>query len=113
MGIKKQLQDRPRDLCLFTLGINTAYRANELLSLTVGQVRHVLVGGRLTLKQSKTKEYRTAYLNAVCVESIQNWLNEHPDTALINPLFPSRKRHCQTGKLQALQVSTLTAMVKE
>ena len=33
--IKKILGDQPRDLCLFTLGINTAYRANELLSLKV------------------------------------------------------------------------------
>ena len=31
--IKKQLRDSPRDLCLFILGINTAYRANELLAI--------------------------------------------------------------------------------
>jgi integrase len=37
--IKKILADRPRDLCLFTLGINTAYRANELLSLKVGRCK--------------------------------------------------------------------------
>ena len=29
-----------RDYCLFVLGINTAFRANELLSITVGQVAH-------------------------------------------------------------------------
>ena len=34
--IKKLLADNPRDHVLFTLGINTAYCANELLSLTVG-----------------------------------------------------------------------------
>ncbi|MEP1060930.1 MULTISPECIES: hypothetical protein [Cyanophyceae] len=39
--IKKILTDRPRNLCLFTLGINTAYRANELLSLKVGQVKNL------------------------------------------------------------------------
>jgi len=112
LDIKQRLQDRPRDLCLFTLGINTAYRANELLSLTVGQVLPVKVGSRLTLKQSKTKEYRTAYLNSVCVESIRNWLMHHPAPHLSNPLFPSRKRHRQTGHYQALQVSTLSGMVK-
>ena len=42
--IKKILVDRPRDLCLFTLGINTAYRANELLSLKVGQVKNLQAG---------------------------------------------------------------------
>ena len=39
--IKKLLRDHPRDLCLFTLGINTAFRANELLSLQVNQVEHL------------------------------------------------------------------------
>ncbi len=29
---KKILVDKPRDLCLFTFGINNAYRANEILS---------------------------------------------------------------------------------
>lgn len=45
-NIKKMLSDKPRDLCLFTLGINTAYRANELLSVRVRQVRHMEQGVR-------------------------------------------------------------------
>lgn len=110
--IKSLLKDRSRDLCLFTLGINTAYRANELLSLNVGHIMIAKQGSRLTIKQSKTKEYRTAYLNAVCIKSIQQWLVQHPSPSLIMQLFPSRKRNRQTGCYQALQVSTLTAMVK-
>ncbi len=51
--IKKILIDKPRDLCLFTVGINTAYRANEIPSLRVGQVAHLQVGDRLDLKQKK------------------------------------------------------------
>ena len=50
--IKKLLSDTPRDLCLFTLGINTAYRANELLSIRVGQVDYLSVGDPLEVKQS-------------------------------------------------------------
>jgi len=111
--IKIHLQDKPRDLCLFTLGINTAYRANELLSLTIGQVAHAKVGSRLTLKQSKTKEYRTVYLNFVCIESIEKWLTQHPNPASEAPLFISRKRNRRTGQYQAIQVSSLTAMVKD
>ncbi|MEO0569291.1 MAG: site-specific integrase, partial [Pseudomonadota bacterium] len=42
--IQKLLDDSPRDLCFFTLGINTAYRANELLRLTVGDVEHLAPG---------------------------------------------------------------------
>ena len=47
-NIKKILSDNPRNLCLFTLGINTAYRANELLSIRVGQVKQVEAGIRLS-----------------------------------------------------------------
>jgi integrase len=42
--IRKLLRDHPRDLCLFAVGINTAFRANELLSLKVGQVRLLQAG---------------------------------------------------------------------
>ncbi len=44
--IKKILADQPRNLCLFTLGINSAYRANELLSLTVDHYTSGLFTGR-------------------------------------------------------------------
>lgn len=36
-NIKKILADKPRDLCLFTLGINTVWRSNELLSIRWGK----------------------------------------------------------------------------
>ena len=72
--IKKILADRPRDLCLFTLGINTAYRANELLSLKVGQVQALRAGDVLDLKQRKTHKYRPVTLNATAVTAIQAWL---------------------------------------
>ena len=72
--IKKMLRDHPRDLCLFTLGINTAFRANELLSLQVNQVEHLGQGDVLALKQAKTRKYRQVTLNMAGVEAIQSWL---------------------------------------
>jgi len=51
------LRDHPRDLCLFVLGMNTAFRANELLSLKVGQVRSLLPGDVLSVKQSKKGKF--------------------------------------------------------
>ncbi len=72
--IKKILRDTPRNLCLFTLGINTAYRANELLSIRLGQVRTLQVGDALDLKQSKTRKYRMVTLNRPAVETIQYYL---------------------------------------
>jgi integrase len=69
--IKKILVDRPCDLCLFTLGINTAYRANELLSLKVGQVKNLKAGEVPDLKQRKTHKYRSATLNVTATTAIQ------------------------------------------
>lgn len=43
--IKAALADRPRDLALFVVGINTALRASDLLALTAGQVRAILADG--------------------------------------------------------------------
>jgi integrase len=105
--IKYILADNPRDLCLFTMGINTAYRANELLSLTVGQVDHLVAGDRLDLKQTKNKKYRPVTMNAATISVIDAWLKEHPDLVPDAPLFRSQK------KGTALEVSTLSKMVKK
>ncbi len=106
--IKALLAGQPRNLCLFTLGINTAYRANELLSLTVGQVRGLCAGDVLDIKKSKTNQYRIAVLNSVSIASIDNWLGHHPSGHLNHaPLFLSQRR---TGK--ALSVSAVNNLVK-
>lgn len=97
-----------RDHCLFTLGINTAFRANELLSLTVGQVAHLEVGDTLELKQSKNKRYRAVTLNKTTIEAIQLYLKQdwRIDASKGNePLFYSQ----QGG---VLTVGTITAMLK-
>ena len=104
--IKKCLSASPRDLCLFTLGINTAYRASELLSIRVGDVAHLEAGDRFELKQKKTKKYRATTFNKTVTDAIQTWLGEHPDPRPSAPLFISRK----SGS--ALTVSTFGTMVK-
>jgi integrase len=72
--IKLLLEYKPRDYCLFVLGINTAFRANELLSFRAGQVRHLLVGESVELKQSKTQAYRRVTLNRTAHEGIRRLL---------------------------------------
>lgn len=81
-----------RNYCLFVVGINTAWRANELLSIRVGQVRHLQAGDCLSLKQSKTGTYRQTPVNRNAVRAIRLWLRHHPqadDDAA--PLFPSQR----------------------
>ena len=104
--IKKQLRDSPRDLCLFVLGINTAYRANELLAIKVGDVRHLQPGDVLTRKQSKTNKYRGVVLNPSAQAAIQTWLCSEPGQRL------SDTDYLFTGKRGVLQVSTVSTMVK-
>lgn len=105
--IKKLYADRPRDICLFTFGINTAYRADEILSLNVGQVNYLKAGDRLEIKQTKTGKYRAITLNQAVVDAIDAWLKVHPDPRSDVPLFISRR----TG--EALSVSTINAMIKK
>lgn len=107
-NIKANLKSQPRNYCLFVMGINTAFRANELLSLQIEQVENLKVGSRLEVKQSKTDTYRAVTVNNNCYAAIQFWLNKHP------------KRHEPTAALfksnqsrNAITVSTLNNMVKE
>jgi integrase len=101
--IKKILEESPRDYCLFVVGINTAFRANELLSIKVKQVMNLQPGDHLDVKQSKTGKYRRVTVNRSAHEAIQRVLASRefePDDYLY------------TGKRGLLQVSTVSTMVK-
>ena len=76
--LKQYLAPSPRNLALFVVGINTAYRASELLSIKLGQVRHLQPGDRFEVKQKKTKKYRAVTMNAACHDAIRKLL-EHLD----------------------------------
>ena len=95
---------------MFVLGINTALRACELVSLTIGQVAHCKEGDLLPLKQSKNNKHRTLTLNAQAVAALDYWLSAyphdyfHPDS----PLFLSQK-----GRGKSLATGTLSKMVKQ
>lgn len=113
--IKQNLarEHKVRDLCLFTLGINTAWRANELLSIKVGHVQYLKEGDKLELKQSKTNKYRVTPLNPHTRYTVQNWLDvykdQYPNTFGSDaPLFPSH-----TNRRTALLVPSVTALVKK
>jgi len=77
-NIKKLLADKPRDLCLFTLGINTNLRASDLLSITAGQVRGMKPGEDLEIKERKTAKLRRITLNKACISAIKGLLATRP-----------------------------------
>ncbi|MBI9087963.1 MAG: tyrosine-type recombinase/integrase [Desulfobacterium sp.] len=70
-AIKKLLSDKPRDLCLFTLGINTNLRAIDLLNIKVGLVASLEPGDEFTLKERKTCKARRITINRAVHETIQ------------------------------------------
>src|SRR5208283_1775943 len=70
-AIKKLLADRPRDLALFTVGINTNLRASDLLQITAGMVQNLKPMDEIELKEKKTGKLRRISLNKSCTESIQ------------------------------------------
>ena len=100
--IKANLADQPRNLCLFTFGINTAFRASELLSIRVGQVRYGET--ELEVREKKTGKLRRVTLNNSALAAVRGYLGA---VALTDddPLF--------TGKRGPLTVPTVTALVKK
>ena len=99
--IKKALAPSPRNFAIFVVGINTAYRASELLSIRLGQVRHLQPGDRLEVKQKKTKKYRADTQNNGSVVAIQTLLehldrkalqNKDKSLSLIHNSEPTRRR---------------------
>jgi integrase len=104
--IKKMLADKPRDLCLFTLGCNSNLRASDLLRITVGHVRYLESGQSFRITEKKTGKERTITINKTVHEAIANLLRTLPNAEDCEPLFQSRK-----GR-QALCVPYFSGLVK-
>ena len=75
--IKALLKNNPRNLCLFTLGINTNLRASDLCRLKVSQVKNVKPMQDIEIKEKKTGKTRRITLNKSCVDSIGKLLNSN------------------------------------
>jgi integrase len=89
-AIKKLLADNPRNLLLFTMGINNGLRTGDLLKLQVGQVRYVKPGEYVTIRESKTGKENTLMINKAVHRALAEYLeNEKPDDE--DCLFASRK----------------------
>lgn len=73
-AIKRLLADNPRDLALFTVGINTNLRASDLLRITAGMVRGLKPGDEIELKEQKTGKRRRITLNKACIDAITGLL---------------------------------------
>jgi len=72
--IKKLLEDRPRDLALFTLGINTNLRASDFLAIKAGMVRGHKAMDEIEINEKKTGKPRRITLNQACSDTTQRLL---------------------------------------
>lgn len=103
LEIKELLRGSPRDYALFCFGINSAFRASDLLALKVGQVRGVGIGEDVRVREQKTSKFRRVTLNKTAWEAIQPLIVGGDDDFL----FKSGKTG---GKLR---VETLNRKVKD
>lgn len=85
--VREMVKDNARDLALFTIGINTAYRGGDILRWTVGMVRGLKVGDDVTLKEQKTSKRRRVTLNQSCISAIEALLATRPNTTDDDYLF--------------------------
>ena len=104
-AIKKLLADKPRDLALFTLGINTNLRASDLVALTCDMVADLRVADSLVLKEIKTGKTRRITINKAVVESLQALLRS-TDYRPSDSLFMSQRGN------KALSVPSVSRLVK-
>lgn len=91
-NLKLLLRDKPRDYALLVCGVNLALRGGELLSLKIGQVRHLKPGDTLFVYQQKTRKNRQLVLNKSAYQAIQSLLASMKDGLDDSDyLFRSRK----------------------
>jgi len=74
-AIKKILADKPRDLLLFTLGINNGLRAGDLLKLKIYQVKTLQIGDLIAITENKTGKKNILVINKPSFDALQNFLN--------------------------------------
>jgi integrase len=106
------LKDKPRDLLLFTLGINNGLRTCDLLRLKVGQLRNLKPGDTIKIKESKTGKTNVLAVNKKSHRALQQYLNQ------VEPgdddwLFPSQKggHPLQTQRVRAI-IKQLTGAIE-
>jgi len=103
-AIKMLLKSKPRDLALFTVGINTNLRASDLCRITVGMVKNLSPGQDFILNEKKTNKERRITLNSACIKAIQSLLGANT-LNVADQLFK--------GKRGDIKTTTIIYLVKQ
>lgn len=92
---------KKRDYVLFILGINSALRISDLLSLRVADIKR----SRVTIHEQKTGKVKDFPLNNTCKRVLKNYMTGMPDDS---PLFPSAKGGA-ISRIQAYRILNAAA----
>ncbi len=79
--IKTRLQNRPRDLALFTLGIHLPLRVPDLLALRRHQVCDLKPGAAFTIQEQRTGRRVKISLNRTCCLAVEELAKSCCDAA--------------------------------
>src|SRR5271169_6356473 len=75
-AIKLILSKTPRDLLLFTMGINNGLRAGDILMLKVKDVKSLKPGEFITIKENKTGKQNILMVNKFVHKALKNYLEK-------------------------------------
>ena len=105
--IKRRLKDNPRDLLLFTIGINNGLRISDLLRLKVEDVKDLEIGETLEIKEGKTGKKNVLMINGEVKKVLKRYIQEMSQKDE-DFLFKSKK-----GENNPIGKSYVNQMMKE
>ena len=105
-AIKQLLSGTPRDLLLFTMGINNGLRAGDLLMVKVKDVKSLKPGEYITIKEAKTGKQNILMVNKFVHKALRNYL-EKGRPGDNDYLFASRKTK------EPLSIQAVNALLKK
>ncbi len=109
-AIRKSLAGNPRNLALFTLGINTCLRPVDLLGIKIRQVLGLEDTGEINIRERRTGQDRRIPLNRECVETITALLRARTDQ---ENGVPDPEGFLFTGRRGPLLLPSLNNLVKK
>jgi integrase len=107
-AIKQLLAGHPRNLALFTTGINTNLRPSDLLRIPLASIKDLKLGDSFELREKKTAKIRRVTINKASHKAIRDYLKVRPKTKDEAPLFVAEVR-----PYKALSVNYLHHLVKQ
>jgi integrase len=113
-AMKKILAGSPRDYLLFIIGINTAFRVSDLLSLRYRDVMDEK--GKLfthfKLKETKTGKNNKVVMSKGVQKALKDYIKDHYKGNLDDYLFESRKRD-KNGNPQPINRKSAWRIIQE